>query len=63
MWAYLTYNNITYNLKKGRILYLPSTYSTYYGTNFVHFRASLVYNNLPRDIKCIKSVSEFKSKI
>ena len=28
MWSYLTYNNITYNLRKGPIPYLPSTHST-----------------------------------
>ena len=30
MWPYLTYNNITYNFRKGPILYLPHTHSTYY---------------------------------
>ena len=40
MWPYFTYNNISYNLRKGPILYLPSTHSTYYGTNSVHFRGS-----------------------
>ena len=57
MWLYFTYNNITNNLRKGPILFLSSTYSTYYGTNCVHFRASLIWNNLPRDIKSSKSVS------
>ena len=56
-------NNISYNLRKGPILYLPSTHSTYYGTNSVHFRGSLIWNNLPRDIKSSKSLSEFKTKI
>ena len=63
MWSYFTYNNITCNLRKGPILYLPSTYSTYCGTNSVHFRGSLIWNNLLRDIKSSKSVSEFKTKI
>ena len=63
MWSYFTYNNITYNLRKGPILYLPSTHSTYYGTNSVHFRGSLIWNNLPSDIKSSKSVSEFKPKL
>ena len=38
MWPYFTYNNITYNLRKEPILYLPSMHSTYYGTNSIHFR-------------------------
>ena len=63
MWPYFTYNNISYNLRKGPILYLPSTHSTYYGTNSVHFRGSLIWNNLPRDIKSSKLLSEFKTKI
>ena len=29
MWHYFTYNNITYNLRKGPIPYLPNTHSTY----------------------------------
>ena len=40
-----------------------STHSKYYGTNSVHFRESLIWNNLPRDIKSSKSLSEFKTKI
>ena len=63
MWPYFTYNNISYNLRKGPILYLPSTQSTYYGTNSVHFRGFLIWNNLPRDVKSSKSLSEFKIKI
>ena len=63
MWPYFTYNNISYNLRKEPILYLPSTHSTYYGTNSVHFRGSLIWNNLPRDVKSSKSLSEFKTKI
>ena len=63
MWPYFTYNNISYNLRKGPILYLPRTRSTYYGTNSVCFRGSPILNNLHRDNKSSKSVSEFKTKI
>ena len=58
-----TYNNIIYNLRKGPILYLPCTYLTYGGNNSVHFWGSLIWSNLPRDIKSSKSVSEIKTKI
>ena len=61
--AFFIYNNITYNLRKGPILHLPSTHSTYYGTNSVHFRGFLIWNNLPRDIKSSKSVSELKPQL
>ena len=60
MWPYFTYNKITYNLIIGPILYLPTTHTTCYGTNSFHFRGSLIWNNLPRNIKSSKSVSEFK---
>ena len=62
-WPYFTYSNISYNLRKGPILYLPSTHSTYYGTNSVHFRGSLIWNNLSRDIKSSKLLTEFKTKV
>ena len=63
MWPYVTYNNISHNLRKGPILYLSCTHSTCYGTNSVHFIGSLIWNNLPRDIKSSKSLSEIKTKI
>ena len=62
IWPYYTYSNISYNLRKGPILYLASTYSTYYDTNSVHFRVFLVWNNLHKDVKSSKSLSEFKTK-
>ena len=57
MWPYFDYNNITYNLRKEPILYLPSTNLTYHGTNSIHSRGSLIWNNLPSDIKSDKSIS------
>ena len=58
----LLITTLVHNLRKGPILYLPSTYSTFYGTNSVHFRGSLIRNNLPRDNKFTKSLSEFETK-
>ena len=37
---------IPYNLTKGQVFSLPPARSTYYGTNSVHFRGSLIWNNL-----------------
>ena len=51
------------NLRKGRVLSLPPARSTYYGTNSVHFRGSLIWNNLPSYIKSSRSVCEFKNNI
>ena len=47
MWSYFTHKkNMPYNLRKGPILGLPKTHSFYYGTNAIHFRGSLIWNNL-----------------
>ena len=51
------------NLRKGPVLGLPKTHSFYYGTNAIHFRGSLIWNNLPADVRSRDSLSEFKSKI
>ena len=61
MWPYFTCNNIAYNVRKGPILTLDSTHSTYYGTNSVYFWGSLIWNNVPRDVKSSKSVSELRT--
>ena len=57
MWSYF------HNLRKGPILGLPKTHSFYYGTNAVHFRGSLIRNNLPPVVKSSNSLFEFKNKI
>ena len=54
---------IPYNLRKGQVLSLPPVRSAYYGTNSVHFRGSLIWNNLPGYIKSSRSVCEFKNNI
>ena len=61
MWPYFTCNNIAYNVRKGLILSLNSTHSTYYGTNSVYFWGLLIWNNVPRDVKSSKSVSELRT--
>ena len=48
---------------KGPILNVPRTQSIYCGSNTVHFRGSLVWNNLPAEIKSSNSVFEFKTKV
>ena len=63
MWPYFNHNKNTCNLRKEPILYFPSTNSTNYGANSVHSRGSLIWNNLPTDIKFRKSASECKTKI
>ena len=62
LWAYFTHKDI-YNLRKVPILGLPKTQSFSYGTNAVHFRGSLTWNDLPAVVKCSDSLFEFKNKI
>ena len=47
MCSFFTHKEIPYNLSKGQVLSLPPARSTYYGTNSVDFRRSLIWNNLP----------------
>ena len=47
MSSFFTHKDIPYNLRKGPIFGLPKTHSFYYGTNAIHFRGSLIWNNLP----------------
>ena len=49
-----------YNLVKGPFLGSPKTHSLSYGTNAVHFRGSLIWNNLPA---VVKSSDKIKLKI
>ena len=63
MWSFFKPKKLSYNLRKGPILNLPRTQSTYYGTNAIHFRGSLIWNNLPAKVKSSNSIFEFKTKI
>ena len=63
MCSLFTHKEISYNLRKGEVLSLPTTRSTYYEPNSVHFRGSLIWNNLPSYIKSTRSVCKFKNNI
>ena len=62
-WAFLKKKKLCYNLRKAPILNVIRTQATYYGTNAVHFRSSLVWNNLPGEIKSNNSVFKFTTKV
>ena len=47
MWSYFVFKNITYNIRNGPLLRLPSAKSSSYGINSVLFRACLLWNSLP----------------
>ena len=53
MWSFFWLQKLSYSLRKGPIL------STFYGTNAIPFRGSLVWNNLPVKVKSRNSDFEF----
>ena len=52
-----------YHSRKGTFLGLPNTHSFYNGTNAVHFRGPLIWNNIPAYVKSSDSLFEFKNEI
>ena len=52
-----------HNLRKSPILGLPKIHSFYYGTNAIHFRGFLIWNNLRAVVKSSNSLFDFKNKI
>ena len=63
MKSYFPIKEIPYSLRNGSVLKIPSTHSTYYGTNSIHFRAFLLWNKLANTLKESQSLPEFKYKI
>ena len=63
MWSYFMHKDMPYNIRKGPTLGLPKTHSFYFGTNAIHFRGSLIWNNLPASVKSSDLIFEFKNKI
>ena len=63
MCSVFTRKEIPYNLRNVQVLSLPPARLTYYITNSVYFRGSLIWDNLPSYIKSSRSVSEFGKNI
>ena len=63
MWNFFERNHILYNLRRGDLLLLPPAKSTRYGVNSLAFRASLLWNNLPHQVKESQTLEEFKNRI
>ena len=62
MWSYFTHKDMPYNLTKIIYSWLIKN-SFYYGVNAIHFRGSVIWNNLPVVLKSSDSLFQFKSKI
>ena len=63
MWSFFKPKKLSYNLRKGPIVNLTRTQSTLYDTNAIHFRGSLIWNNLRAKVKSSNSVFGYKTKI
>ena len=60
MWSYFNENIIPYNLRNGNRLLLPLAKSVKLGINSSIFRGSLLWNNLPLNLKGCQTIDEFK---
>ena len=63
MWSYFVFKNITYNIRNGPLLRLPSAKSTSYRINSVLFRACLLWNSLPQSVNYSQSIAELKTNM
>ena len=63
MWNFFERNHIPYNLRRRDLLLLPPPKSTRYGVNSIAFRGSLLWNNLPPQVKESQTLEEFKNRI
>ena len=60
MWEFFNKNPVQYNLRKGGLVYLPPATFSCYGINSLAFRWSLLWNNLPSNVKQSHNLEEFK---
>ena len=63
MWSNFNENSILYQLRKGTKVFLLSFKSFRLGLISVHFRGSILWNNLPSSIKNSQIINEFKTKL
>ena len=63
MRDYFQMNFSPYDLRKRNTLHLPPAQSARQGINSLLFRGSLLWNNLPREIKESPSTEEFRKRL
>ena len=54
---------LPYEMRNSNLLTLPPANTTKYGTNSVHFRGCLLWNNLPQNLKEAPNVNIFKEHL
>ena len=63
MWSYFNENLIPYDLGKRIKVFLAQVKSFRLGLNSIHFRGSILRNNLASLIKNSQTINEFKGKL
>ena len=63
MWSQFNENPIPCNFRNGIKVFLPPVKSFRFGRNSIHFRGSIIWNNLPSSIKNSQTINEFKVKL
>ena len=63
MWSYFDKNPIPSDLRNGIKIFLPPVKSFRFGLNSIHYRGSILWNNLPSSIKNSQTINEFKVKL
>ena len=63
MWDLFRVKESPYSLRAGEVLIIPPIQSTKYSINSLIFRGSILWNNVPNNIKQSKSISCFKKNI
>ena len=54
---------VPYNLKRGPVLFIPPTRSTYLGTKSLDLWGSLIWNSFPNFVKSSRSIFKFKNNL
>ena len=63
MWNFFERDHTPYNLRRGDLLILSPAKSTRYDVNFLAFRVSLLWDNLPAQVNESQSLEELKNRI
>ena len=63
MWSFFERNHTPNYLRRGDLLLLPPAKSIRYGVNSLAFRGSLLWNNLPPQVKESQTLEESKNRI
>ena len=63
MWSYFTFKNIKHNFRNGPLLKLPISKSMYYGIISVHFKATVLWNDLSQSLKHSEYILNWKENL